>query len=36
LKGAGIHVYWPELAALIIFATLTLGLASVRLSRQWA
>jgi ABC-2 type transport system permease protein len=35
LKGAGLSVYWVELAALSVFAVVVLGLASVRLQRQW-
>jgi ABC-2 type transport system permease protein len=34
LKGAGLHAFWSELVALAIYATLVLGLASVRLARQ--
>ena len=36
LKGVGFDVVWPELAALLMFATVVLTLASVRLRRQWA
>ena len=36
LKGAGIGAFWEDLAALAVFATLLLGLASVRLAREWA
>jgi ABC-2 type transport system permease protein len=36
LKGVGVHVVWPQLAALAIYAAIVLGLASVRLRRQWA
>jgi len=36
LKGAGIEAFWQHLAALAIFATLALGLASVRLAREWS
>jgi ABC-2 type transport system permease protein len=36
LKGVGIAAYWQELAALALFATVILGLASLRLRRQWA
>ena len=36
LKGVGIEVFWRELAALVIFATVIVGLASLRLKRQWA
>ena len=35
LKGVGAAVLWPQLAALGIYAVVTLGLASVRLKRQW-
>ena len=35
LKGAGLNVYWVELAALVVFALAVLTLASVRLQRQW-
>ena len=36
LKGAGMSAFWPEMAALAIFATVALGLASLRLRREWA
>ena len=36
LKGVGTAVLWPELAALGVIAVVLLGLASVRLHRQWA
>jgi ABC-2 type transport system permease protein len=36
LKGAGLAVYWTDLAALAVFATLLIALASARLKRQWA
>ena len=36
LKGLGPSVYWQDLAALVIFAAVILGLASLRLRRQWA
>ena len=36
LKGAGIEAFWSDLAALAIFATVALGVASVRLAREWA
>jgi ABC-2 type transport system permease protein len=36
LKGVGTAVLWPELAALGVIAVVLLGLASVRLRRQWA
>jgi ABC-2 type transport system permease protein len=35
LKGAGLGVYWMDLAALSAFAVVVLALASVRLQRQW-
>ena len=35
LKGAGIEAYWRDLVALAVFATVMIGLASVRLRRQW-
>ena len=36
LKGVGVAVVWPELAALALFAAVVLTLASVRLRRQWS
>ena len=36
LKGTGPSVFWTDLVALIVFAVLILGLASLRLKRQWA
>jgi ABC-2 type transport system permease protein len=36
LKGAPLATFWPELMALTVFATAVLGLASLRLRRQWA
>jgi ABC-2 type transport system permease protein len=35
LKGASITTFWPHLAALGVFATVMLAVASLRLSRQW-
>ena len=35
LKGVGPEVFWRELAALLVFAVVILGLASLRLRRQW-
>ncbi|HXH24328.1 MAG TPA: ABC transporter permease, partial [Vicinamibacterales bacterium] len=35
LKGVGPAVVWPELAALGVFAAIVLGLAALRLRRQW-
>ena len=36
LKGVGPQVFWSDLVALAIFAVVILGLASLRLRRQWA
>jgi ABC-2 type transport system permease protein len=36
LKGAGLQTLWVELVALAVFAALVMGLASVRLRRQWS
>ena len=36
LKGAELAAFWSDLLALIIFATVMLALASIRLSREWA
>jgi len=36
LKGVGPEVFWSDLVALAIFAVAILGLASLRLQRQWA
>ncbi len=36
LKGADITAFWQEMMALAIFATVALGLASLRLRREWA
>ncbi len=36
LKGAGLATYGVELLALTVFAVVVLGLASVRLRRQWS
>jgi ABC-2 type transport system permease protein len=36
LKGVGIAAFWQDLAALAVFASVVLGLASLRLRRQWA
>ena len=35
LKGVGISAFWQELVALAVFAVVILGLASLRLRRQW-
>jgi ABC-2 type transport system permease protein len=36
LKGVGPDVFWPDLVALALYALAALGLASVRVRRQWA
>jgi ABC-2 type transport system permease protein len=36
LKGTGLLVFWPDLAALVAFAVAVLALAAVRLRREWA
>jgi len=36
LKGVGLDIVAPSLAALVIFAVVVLGLASLRLRREWA
>jgi ABC-2 type transport system permease protein len=36
LKGVGPDTFWPQLVALGVFAAVILGLASLRLRRQWA
>lgn len=36
LKGVGPALFWEQLVALALFAVLILGLASLRLRRQWA
>jgi len=36
LKGTGPEVFWTDLVALGVFATFILGLASLRLRREWA
>ena len=36
LKGAGLAAFWQDMMALAIFATVALGLASLRLRREWA
>jgi ABC-2 type transport system permease protein len=35
LKGVGLDIIWPQLAALVAYSGVTLLLASVRLRRQW-
>jgi ABC-2 type transport system permease protein len=36
LKGVGMDVVWPDLAALAAYSGVVLGLASIRLHRQWS
>ena len=36
LKGAGLAAFWQDMAALALFAAVALGLASLRLRREWA
>jgi ABC-2 type transport system permease protein len=36
LKGAGLAAFWEQLAALAVFATGALALASLRLRKEWA
>jgi ABC-2 type transport system permease protein len=36
LKGADITAFWQDMLALAIFATVALGLASLRLRREWS
>jgi ABC-2 type transport system permease protein len=36
LKGVGIEVFWRDMVALVIFATIITALASLRLKREWA
>jgi ABC-2 type transport system permease protein len=36
LKGVGPSMFWEDLVALVAFAVVILGLASLRLRRQWA
>ena len=35
LKGAGLHVFWPQLVALALYAAFMLTMASKRLKKQW-
>jgi ABC-2 type transport system permease protein len=35
LKGVGLQIVWPQLAALGVYSSVALLLASVRLRRQW-
>ena len=36
LKGVGVAAFWQDLVALVVFATVILGLAALRLRREWA
>lgn len=36
LKGAGLEAFWEQLVALAVFAAVALGLAALRLKREWA
>ena len=36
LKGAGLMAFWQDMVALAIFASVALGLASLRLRREWS
>jgi ABC-2 type transport system permease protein len=36
LKGAGVMAFWQDLMALAIFATVAMGLASLRLRKEWS
>ena len=36
LKGVGIEVFWRDLVALVVFASIIMTLASLRLKREWA
>jgi ABC-2 type transport system permease protein len=36
LKGVGPSMFWSELVALVVFAVVLIGLASLRLRREWA
>jgi ABC-2 type transport system permease protein len=36
LKGAGIEAFWEQLVWLGVFSTVALGLASLRLRREWS
>jgi ABC-2 type transport system permease protein len=35
LKGTSIDVVWPQMGALVIFASVMLGLSALRLNREW-
>ena len=36
LKGVGLQVIWPQLVSLVIYSSVVLLLASLRLRRQWS
>jgi ABC-2 type transport system permease protein len=36
LKGSGLSLVWPQLAALTVYSTIVLALASARLRREWS
>ena len=36
LKGVGVEAWWDQMLAMLAFAVVILGLASLRLRRQWA
>ncbi len=36
LKGTDITAFWQDMVALVIFATVALGLAAIRLRREWS
>ncbi len=36
LKGAGLEAFWEQIVALGIFAVVALGLAALRLRREWS
>jgi ABC-2 type transport system permease protein len=35
LKGTNVDVVWPQMGALVIFASVMLGLSALRLNREW-
>jgi len=35
LKGTSVDVVWPQMGALVIFASVMLGLSALRLNREW-
>jgi ABC-2 type transport system permease protein len=36
LKGVGIEVFWRDMVALVVFTTVIVALATLRLKREWA